>query len=284
MEPDSKNKNVAVETYSGDIAEAIQNDQGGLVKKIIHEEEARENEKRNLSPESKQNKFLAAASALLVALGLGILIYFLAGSGTETVEVGPEFVPLVFADQSSFVETAGLKKSEIIYSVFNQVRGSSVRPGGIKGIYLTADKKIMGLRQFLSLLGSNFNPGENPAIISDNFALGAVKHSEAPGFFILLKTRTIEDIFEPMRLWEAKMFYDLHEFLGLTLDSGNKYLLTKSFEDGVVENKNARFLHDNAGNLVLMYVFADNNSVVLADSQAAAREVMLRLAAKQIKE
>ena len=284
MEPDNKTKNVAVETYSDDIAQVLEGDKEGLVKKIISEEEARENEKKNLSPESKQNKLLIITSALLVVLGLGTLIYFWDNGGASTVEIGQEFVPLVFTDKSSFIETSGLKRNEIIQSVFNQVRDSTVRQGGILGIHLTFNQEIMGLRQFLSLLKWNLSPGENTVLVNDNFMLGAVKTEEASGFFMLLKARTIEDVFGPVRTWETKMFYDLHEFLGFTLNSGNKYLLEKKFEDGIVENKNARFLFDNEDQLVLLYVFADNTSGIIADSRAAAREIMLRLQAKQTKE
>ena len=284
MDPKVPDKKATVETYTSDIAGALQGDQAGLVRKIIREEEERESAKKNISPGARLNKFLVIVSALLIVLGLGALSYLFLGerAGTGVVKTG--FVPLVFTDRSSFLEVAGFKRSEIIQSVWNQVRDADVKQSGILGIYLTYNKELLGLRQFLLLTKSNFAPGENPAVVSDNFMLGAVKGDADTGFFILLKTRTIEDIFDPMRAWEKKMFYDLYEFLGFALDSSNKYLLTKIFEDGLVENKNARLLYDNEWNVMLMYVLADNNSVVIADSTAAAREVMLRLRAKQTKE
>ncbi|MFA6257106.1 MAG: hypothetical protein WCT29_03020 [Candidatus Paceibacterota bacterium] len=290
MESDNKNKKVIVETYSSDIAEVIENDREGLVKKIITAEEQRENEKKNLSPESRKNKMLIIVSVLLLVLGVGILAFFIARRGPQAIELGPEFVPLVFTDKSSFIETAGLKSIDVVHSIVNQVKNSTVKPGGIEGMYLTQDKQVVGLRKFVALVGSNFIPGDNEVFVSDNFLLGVVKNSVASeadqsnGFFILLKARSAEDIFTPLKNWEEKMFADIYQLYGRSISEENKYLLTKNFEDGIVENKNARILTDSEGNLVMMYVYADNNSVVITDSRQAAREIILRLASKQTKE
>ena len=48
-------KSRVIETYAEDMAQVLENDKGGLIKKIIHEEEEHEAEKRNLSPQSKKN-------------------------------------------------------------------------------------------------------------------------------------------------------------------------------------------------------------------------------------
>ena len=290
MEPENKAKNVFVETYAEDMAKVIKDDHQGLVKKIIQEEKARADEKKNLSPESKKNRIFMQMSATLFILGLGILFFLFWNRGADTVEPVPEFVPLIFTDQSSFLEVAGLKRGEILQIIFNQTTASTVKPGGLEGIYLAFNKKVVGLRQFVFLLQANFLPPENPVIVSDQFLMGWVnlagraEGATGIGFFILLKTRSASDIFESLRAWEEKMFQDLHELFGRSAAGENDYLLTKSFEDGLVENKNARQLLNDAGDPVLLYVFADNNSVVIADASATAREVMLRLTAKQTKE
>ncbi|MEJ0001673.1 MAG: hypothetical protein WDN09_00565 [bacterium] len=66
---------------------------------------------------------------------------------------------------------------------------------------------------------------------------------------MLLNERSFADVFDGMRAWEPKMFSDVHGFLGIGVTDANSYLLTKPFEDGVVQNRNARVLYDNAGNV-----------------------------------
>ena len=88
------------------------------------------------------------------------------------------------------------------------------------------------------------------------------------------------------------MFSDLHGFFGVDISPETNYLLTKNFDDGIVGNKNARVLYRTSeegegsapsplpavNKIVVMYVFADETSVVIANTDKAAREVMLRLA------
>ena len=77
--------------------------------------------------------------------------------------------------------------------------------------------------------------------------------------------------------WEKKMFGDLYDFFGIDINPENTYLLTKDFEDGIIENKNARVLYDNNRNIVFAYVFIDDKTIVISTSPAPVREVILRL-------
>ncbi|KKP86302.1 MAG: hypothetical protein UR90_C0033G0009, partial [Parcubacteria group bacterium GW2011_GWC1_35_8] len=128
----------------------------------------------------------------------------------------------------------------------------------------------------------NLIPDENKILVSDNFLLGAV-NGETKDFFILLQVRSITDIFDSLRAWENKMFFDLQGFFGVALSPETKYLLTKNLDDGVVENKNARILYDKDGKIVMMYVLANENSVIITNTIKSAQELMRRLASSQIK-
>ena len=112
--------------------------------------------------------------------------------------------------------------------------------------------------------------------------MGLVKGTNK-NFFVLIKMRSFQDIFDSVRAWENKMFYDLHSLFGVSINSNTSYLLTKNFDDGIIENKNARILYDKDGGIVLMYVFADETSLVIAGSIDAVREVMFRLSSSQLK-
>lgn len=284
MDPKVPTKKAVVETFANDMAGVIENDHEGLIKKIISEEEAHESEKKNLSPESRRNKILIFWSAILIIISLSVLGYFLGSREPVSVEVERAGTPLLFTERTSFIEVVGMKRQDIINSVVNRRKLGAGKAGGVESIYLTLNKEVVGLRQFLELTKSSFVPGE-PLLVSDNFLMGAVNSADdGSGFFFLLKARTTSDIFEALRAWEGKMFYDLYEFFDIAVGRSNNYLLTKLFEDGIVENKNARLLYDDQGKLILAYVFADNNSVLITDSLSAAREAMLRLQGKRTQE
>ena len=119
--------------------------------------------------------------------------------------------------------------------------------------------------------------------VSDNFLMGIFNGGEGKDLFILLKTRSFVDIFPDLKSWENKMFSDLHGFFGVDINIDTNYLLTKDFEDGVANNKNARILYDKDGKIVLEYVFANDTSLIITNSDRAVQEVMLRLVSGQIK-
>jgi hypothetical protein len=277
MEKDEKTHGAVVETYAEAMAQVLENDKEGLVRKIIHGEEKQKEEKERFSPEAKKNKVFMILGIIFTVLAVGTLSFFLLKKDANIVSVPVQFKPLIFNDQLTYLEISGLKKEEIAQAISNEVSNTKVKIGGVEGIYLTENKQVVGLRRFITLIKGNFAPSSNPFFISDNFLMGAVNNN----FFMLVKMRETADIFDSLRAWENKMFFDMDGFLGISIDSSNNYLLTKNFTDCLIENKNARCLYDKNNQIVLMYIFADSNSIIITGSQAAAHEVMLRLSGSQ---
>jgi hypothetical protein len=280
-------KNKVIQTYAEDMAGVIENDREGLIKKIIHGEEQREKEKNNLSPESQKNKLFMVLGMCFVVLSIIILSYFLLNRTDNTVPVEKQYTPLIFNDKSSFLEIKDFNKEEIIQSVKNTVGNTEVKIGGVEGIYLTLNKNILGLREFISTIKGNFIAGD-AVLVYDNFLMGVVNNqkpdlvSTDKSFFILIKMRSIPDIFQPMREWENKMFLDLAPFFDINISPENNMLSVKDFEDGTVENKNARILYDKDRNIIMMYIFADDNSIIITNSNKGAHEIMIRLASSTV--
>jgi hypothetical protein len=278
----SGTENKIVQTYAGDMAKVIEDEKGrGVIRKIIHGEEEHEKEKNILSPQSKKNKLFLALSLVLILVGGILLAFFLSKREVPTVPVEEQFVPLIFNDKTAFIEVNGLTKDQITQRVRSAVAGTEVKKNGVEGIYITRSKKIVGLREFIRLSKANFFPESNLTLVPDNFLLGAV-NGETKDFFMIIQMRSSGDIFESLRFWEKKMFSDLQGLFGITLTSENKYLATKEFENGIIQNKNARSLYDNEGKIVMMYVFAADTSVIITNTENAAYELMLRLASSQI--
>lgn len=116
---------------------------------------------------------------------------------------------------------------------------------------------------------------ENTPIVS--------KFKTGTDLFMLLRSNSFGDSFNQMRSWENKMFLDLHGFFGYDISAFTNYLLTKDFEDGFIQNKNARILYDGTGKIVLMYVFVDEDFIVISNTEQAVKEAMLRVNSSKIK-
>ena len=280
--PEAPKKVSVIQTYAEDMAHAMDNAQGGLIKKIIEEQEQAGKEEENLSPESKKNKTLMLVSVILILVAIilvGVML-FLSMKPTPTVEV-QQSKSLIYIDQSTFLPIDNLTKEQITQTVKNEALLTKVKSGGVEAIYLTENKQVIGLRRFLELIKVAL-PDAVAADTNDSFMIGTF-NGEKKGLFILLKVRSFTDIFPSLKSWENKLFNDIHDLFGIDITTANNYLLTKDFDDGVIGNKNARILHTTAGDDVFGYVFADETSVVVIADKAAANEVMLRLAASGLK-
>ncbi len=286
---ENKLKSKNVETYAEDMAKAIGGNKEGLIKKIIHEEEEHEAQKKNLSPKSQKNRIFMLIGIILIIFALAILI-FLAffNKKINTVSIAPQMASLIFTDQTDFKAIDGFNENKITETILNQVNNTKIKIGGIDGIYLTENNKVVGFKEFNSLIKSSLTP-DQVNLIGDNFLLGdfysGLKQTSptAGDLFMLLKVNSFSSVFPMMQTWENKMLYDLGGFFGVNITPDTNYLFTKSFEDGIVANKNARMLKDNSGNIVLMYVFADDNSIIISNSTNAVNEVILRLNSSKIK-
>ena len=303
MENNTQKQGNITHTYAEDMAHVLENEKGGLIKKIIQGEERHEIEKSNLSPESKKNRFFMLLGALLILASVGTLSFFLLKREIPSVPAPKQFTPLIFTDKSFLLEIGGLKKDDISKKVLNEINTSTIKTGGVEGIYLTFNKSPVGLRKFIEVTEATFVPNSDVNLLDDNFLIGFMDNASllppvvddsvvassisttlsGRDFFILLKMRSIPDIFDALRTWENKMFTDLHGFLGIDITPETKYLLTKNFEDGVVENKNARVIYDKENKIVLMYIFVDDNSIIVTNSELATREIILRLASSKVK-
>ncbi len=286
MEKDKIQNPKVVQTYVEDMAKVLEGETGGAIKDIIHSAEAEEKIKKSLSPQSLKNRLFMYLGILFVAIGFGLLAYFIARGTAPSIPVQKQYTPIIFTDQNVLLPVDDLKKDPIAKKFLGEMNRTTVKVGQIEAIYPSINKNIIGLRKFIATIDGSFVPGDN-SFVDDNFLMGVVNSkidatSSSKNFFILVKMRSLADIFNPIHAWENKMFTDLHGFLGIDLSAETKYLFTKDFEDGIIENKNARILYDQGGQIVLMYVFANDNSVVITDSVNAVREIMLRLATSKI--
>ncbi|MDP2788664.1 MAG: hypothetical protein Q8O46_01230 [bacterium] len=288
MESDQITKAKGIETYADDMVGAIQAGEEGLVKKIIQEQAQQENIKRSMSSQSAKNKlFMFVGALLLVVAVLALVGLFMFKKITPSVEVTQQPSPIIFTDKTEFIEVAGEDRREIANSVRALTDATEIGAGKIRDISLTENQKVIGLERFLTLTEGSF-PIARTDLIS-NFFIGVLGKNTGVGgevggeLFFLLKVLSLNDVFVTMRFWEKKMFADLYEFFSIDITPETSYLLTKDFEDGIVENKNARILYNNNHNLVFAYVFLDNKSIVLASTAAPVREVILRLSSGELR-
>ncbi|MCE9585409.1 hypothetical protein K8Q94_02185 [Candidatus Nomurabacteria bacterium] len=296
---ENENKNLSpkvsavkgIKTFSQDMAKAIESNDGGTIKKIIQEQEEKENQNINSSPESQRNKLFMLFSVILIFLALFLVIFLLFfRNSIFTVNVITPAIPAIFTDQKEYLEIGGLEKEQISSVIFNKVKNNDLKAGGLESLYLTENKKPIGFKRLNILLKSGIS-ANLLNMTGDGFLLGFSNQNivalpnlpENKNLFILLKVKSFTDVFPEFRIWENKMFYDLHGFFGMDINADTNYLLTKNFEDGFMANKNARILRDKDGRIVLAYVFIDDQDILISNDINTVHEIVLRLLSSQIR-
>lgn len=281
MENQNNPKTKVVHTLSDDMTDVLGENQGGVVRQIIKEQEEREAYAERMSPGSEQNRVFVIMSALLLLFSLAGLLYIVFTRQASTVSVDKQFRPVIYVDRTGFVPTDGKKKQEILSSLTNALNSSAVRRGSVEGYFLTRGEHVLGFGEFADALLENL-PGGALKYIDDEFLVGQLRMGD-PEPFVLLGVRSFQDIFPIMRDWEQKMFLDFHDMFGIEVGPSTSYLINKDFEDGISSNKNARILYASDGSIALMYVFADEEHVVITQSHEATTEVIRRLSGAAVR-
>jgi len=282
---DPKPRKISVETFTGDMVKVIESGKGGLIKKIIHEEEKHEAIHKNISPDSARNKIFMLLSSVLVLLAiLSLAIVSIVKDKAFPVTVKTKFIPLIFTDKNDLLPIDNLSKEKIPDALFEHANSLKIKQNGIDGIFFTKKNQTIGLKSFMGDLSSGLSlANTNPVVFSDTFMVGIYNKESKPITFFILKVRSFSEAFPLRKDWEKKMFNDLNGFFGFDLSPNNAYLLTKDFEDGIIYNKNARILYKEDGTIALMYIYADENSIVITNDSEASAEVINRLTASKIR-
>ena len=279
METKIKNNINVVETFAEDMTKAIGENKDGIIKKIIHEQAEHEMEQKNLSPESGRNKTFMFFGLTLIILAVGVMMLLLIfKKEIFTTPVVIEFSPIIFTDQNKSLIVDDLPKDKIAQSVLNEVKNVKLKSDAIESVSLALGGQIIGFHKFSTLIEANI-PVNFFNSVSNNFLLGIWQNN----LFLLLKTKSFADVFPVLHLWENKILSDLGGFFNFQLTLENNYLLTKDFEDGIVANKNARILKDKDGQVILMYVFVDDDYMLVSNKEEVNKEIITRLVSSKIK-
>lgn len=288
MEKENNN----IETYTKDMLEALKQGKDGAVREIIEEEEKKEIIKKNLFFSSFLNKFFAFAGIILLFLSLGGLLYFYFKKNSLEINSTQKFLPSIYLNENDFIEIYGLNKEKIINVILNKIKTMTFEDA-VEGIYLMEKKEIVDFERFASLV-EVYLEKEDFNFINDNFLIGVVKQKnkvssldqkEIKGrkdLFFLIEARSFSDAFPIMLHWEKKMFADLSQFFDVDITAENNYLLSLDFKDEIIQNRNARILYDENGNIMLAYVYLDDNSIIITNNKEAVGEVLLRIKSSKI--
>ena len=299
----------AIRTYESDIANSIQHRHTSQVSMVTaeedkkHQQEIVQQQKADTAtgdkiPENKimrgKNILMILVSLVLLAAGTAIAYYFYVISPLSiqqpvTLPMNPSAVTItsvITPDLQKIIDITGKNAGEIIQQIEKESQTYPLSDGGILEIVLgtqastTPENKTTLIKvtgtQFISMIGLT-PPNALTSALTDQWMLGfyssgtdSAEISSTP--FIIATDNFFQNAFAGMLQWEPTMPSQVSGLFGIqpTQWSGG------SFQDKVIQNKDSREFVDSSGNVLFLYSFIDNNTLVMAQNEAALGEIIHR--------
>lgn len=273
----------SIRTFKSDTEEAIQHQHMSVASMVVAETKKRDAAPIEYETEKRHVPWLTIIlSLVLVALGGGGLyyVYTLKSAPTEAPAQQETVIPSILKSDKQ-IEFAMESAKDPIPDFVDIALKAQGTVGSVVYIYPTAivsgAKGLVTSKDFFTAAGVSM-PDRLLRSLAPEFMLGAyIFDGTAP--FIILKNTFYQNTYSGMLEWEKNMLKDLGS---LVLADGQEKILKTSFEDMVVRNKDVRTLKTEEGVPALMYVFINQETVLVTTNQKALEELIDKMTATRV--
>jgi hypothetical protein len=284
----------SVHTLKDDLQDVVESEKISAVKAAALE--AKKRERRDSTtlvqaprgPGSHAVLKTILAALLLIILGIGALLVVSVVKNQRAINEGATALSsIMFSEQTLSYPIQG-KTGVPLRQELSLARTQIQIPLGaitrIASVLPQADgtPRVVSAQEFLSALGAAI-PGDLAQSLSDEYFFGV--HSLDQNVPVLVLPLTdYEHAFAGMLGWEKSISDDLRPLFthvpAETLMSDGT-LVSRKFEDVIIQNYDVRVLKDAAGTVRLLYSFPTRNFLIIAESPNSFVEVLSRLRAER---
>ncbi|OGZ03978.1 MAG: hypothetical protein A2648_00020 [Candidatus Lloydbacteria bacterium RIFCSPHIGHO2_01_FULL_41_20] len=278
-----------IRTFESDIATAMKEKKGSVIKIAIAEQTKKSSEKEIEGKVSKRNYIFLGLTLISILGGLGFIGFVVWQKiGNEIAPIEAVVAPLIAAEKQKEIEITGLSESKIIAKIDEEMGNRTLRLDTIENIYLTETigetkeamaKEPITTEKLFSIIGARI-PSVLLRSLGPKFMLG-VHVFNGNSSFLILKTDFYENAFLGLLKWENEMPEDLLPPLGVKLTNENRYLLDVGFRDITIKNIDSRAILDQSGKAILIYSIPNKDTIVITTGEDTLSEVVNRLNAPQ---
>jgi hypothetical protein len=272
----------ALRTYEDDIQTEIKRGQVSM-SKIAISERMRSGKGASIGttePAPTNKKRLVVIGIVILLLGAGTYIFLSLNKTQEIVENTQQSskpAPVIAIDSEKEIVMPIVKRSSIVDAIQKEV-SAALPISTVEAIHLKDGLIYIGAKKFLRTLEVD-QPVKLSQSILNEYTVG-IHTFDGNHPFIVFKTNSYENAFTGMLAWEDNLVATF-----VPLVSGRSLLPTekKTFEDGLVRNKDVRALKGEDGKLLLVYTFLDRETILITNSEYTVEEIGKRLNAFKTK-
>jgi len=272
----------ALRTYEDDIQAEIKKGQVSM-SKIAIAERLRSGKGASIgtaeaAPSKRRRYIIIGIVVLLLSAGTFIILNLNTTQEIiDTTQVSSKPAAIISVDSEKEITLPIVKRSSIV----DAIQKEAVAPlpiSTVQAIYLKDGLVYIGAKKFLRSLEVDQPPKLSQAI-QNELAIG-IHTFDGNHPYVVLKTNSYENAFTGMLAWEDDLAMKFSPLI-----SGRTLLATdpKTFEDGLVRNKDVRVLKSEDGKLLMLYTFLDRDTILITDSEYTVEEIGKRLNAIKTK-
>src|SRR3989344_5001075 len=280
-------------TYRDDISKTLQ--KGGVsYLSMATAEYARRGALGIPLPATRRNLLLLGSIGLIVGgLVVASLVYFLKPGGETETPTGLAVLPLIFAEERVEINVTGYDRKKLLASLSGERAAIQQKIGSITHLSLTREApegtELLAAAEFLRIIDARV-PASFLRSLGNNFMFG---YYEANGNqpFLIFKTDSYGEAYAGMLAWEPYLRLDLSPVFTFNAVSTGEAATTTTaastpkttsiggdrFRDRVIKNKDVRILFNPDNSVLLLYALPDQQTIVIATSEATLNEVAARL-------
>jgi len=281
-------------TYERDVSESVREKKPSQISINLEEKRKRKSEIQesnekiesesqenygNVSKNSSVKKIFIIFFLFLIIIG-GIIVLpkiwsiYMTPNNTETPIVKTETI--INGDGIKKIDVAGKTRAEIIDLINQYFVGLPANNlGKLEIINLVeiigGTETVLTGERFLRLMTESA-PQPLLRALGPKITFGYAVNAEEHVPFLILEVSSFENAYNQMLSWERSIMSSL----GLLISRVNENQSNK-FEDRIIKNKDTRILRDSLGEIILIYSFLDNQTLLLTTNREAFEEILGKL-------
>jgi len=280
--PEHKSHIAPLRTFSSDLAQAVRDRGGSVVRIAIAEEEKHRREYEDSSIHSKKNIAFVVGGIILVLGAIGVVIFeYQYKKNASVVAPVTEQQPssLIHAEFSQTIDVSGKQVADIYGQVASVAAAPGIQPGMMKNIIISQTTAGATTRipasQFLTTLATHA-PADFLRALSPEYMLGVYQYDKG-NLFLILRGTAHDFLLAGMLAWEPNLFNDMVPLFGIDTSSMSADDLAHiKFTNMVIGNRETRTVLDANKQPMLFYYFLDQDTLVIATDAKTFSEVVRR--------
>lgn len=267
-------------TFKSDAEEAVRYGNASKVTIALAEQKKREASSKIEYTKEKHSSpglYIALVLILILALGGGWYYWFISSQPKQEKVVTPTVTfksYVAYTKASTLVLDSGSNALTLIAAKL----GASTGPlGTVTALVPISNTGATSIAPLSSVVSGTHIPDRLLRSLSDDYMIGSYTYDvQSP--FIVLKNTFFQNAFSGMLAWEKDMREDLLPLIQVSSpDTLEQDATSTSFEDGVLSNIDIRSLKDASGKTILVYAFADNDTIVITTTINSLKYLLDRI-------